>query len=88
LLPEVREIYLVKTISVICLLALAIFAMPATSVRADASDNGCKHSDGRAKGCSDPVSMPEPTSSALVAMGLLAITGLAIGLGRKRLVQN
>ena len=77
-----------KTICVICLLALAIFAMPATSVHADASDNGCKHSDGRASGCSDPVSMPEPASSALVATGLLAITGLAIVLGRKRLVQN
>jgi hypothetical protein len=88
LLFHLGGIYFVKTISVVCLLALAIFAMPATSVRADASSNGCKHSDGRAKGCGDPVSMPEPTSSALVATGLLAITGLAIGLGRKRLVQN
>jgi hypothetical protein len=82
------EIYLVKTICVTCLLALAIFTTPATVVHADASSNGCKHSDGRAKGCGDPVSMPEPASSALVATGLLAITGLAIGLGRKRLLQN
>jgi hypothetical protein len=88
LLPDPWEIYLVKTICVICLLALAVFTMPAISLHADASSNGCKNSDGRAKGCSDPASMPEPASSALVATGLLAITGLAIGLGRKRLVQN
>jgi hypothetical protein len=78
----------VKTIWVTCFLALAIFTTPATLVHADASPNGCEHSDGKAKGCGDPVSMPEPASSALVAAGLLTITGLAIGLGRKRLVQN
>jgi hypothetical protein len=88
LLPNPWEIYLVKTICVTCLLALAIFITPATLVHADASPNGCEHSDGKAKGCGDPVSMPEPASSALVAAGLLAITGLAIGLGRKRVVQN
>jgi hypothetical protein len=87
LLLDPWEIYLVKTICATCLFALAIFTMPATLLHADASSTGCKNSDGRAKGCGDPVSMPEPASSALVATGLLAIAGLAIGLGRKRLVQ-
>jgi hypothetical protein len=88
LLLDLQEIYLVKAMCVICLLALTIFTVPAALLHADASRNGCKNSDGRAKGCSDPASMPEPASSALVAAGLLAITGLAMGIRRKRLIQN
>jgi hypothetical protein len=77
-----------KIIFLYAVLAIAFLTLP-TLARADASPTGCEHSGGQAKGCGDdPAAVPEPASSALVATGLLAIAGLAIGLRRKWLVQN
>jgi hypothetical protein len=57
----------------VLLLALSIFSAEAW---ADASANGCEHSNNRAAGC--PVSMPEPSAIpvlvlCLVGLGLVAI---------------
>lgn len=67
-------------------LAMALSVLPRVPAYADASQNGCKHSDNRAAGCKpDPVGIPEPGSFALLTMGLAA---LAVVLGYKRLARN
>ena len=66
-----------KNPTVAMILALALFA-PAIA-RADASDQGCKSSDNKAKGCPKddpaPTSMPEPASVVLLASGLAGLVG-------------
>lgn len=60
------------------------FLAPAL-VRADASEQGCKSSDDKAKGCKGdpPTTMPEPGIGILVGSGLLALGGL-VALRRKQ----
>ena len=61
------------------------FLAPAL-VRADASEQGCKSSDDKAKGCKGdpaPTAMPEPGVAILVGSGLLALGGL-VALRRKQ----
>ena len=67
--------------------AVVLFAaIPgAFSVRAQASPNGCLHSNNNAAGCA--VSMPEPSEWALLATGLIAVGALAF-FGRKRLANR
>ena len=82
-----------KKLSMVAALAVTLVALPSVSAYADASKNGCEHSDGKAAGCSndtaqDPVSVPEPTSFALLTVGLLVCGGAAVVFGRKQLVQN
>ena len=63
-----------------------MFLAPAL-VRADASEQGCKSSDDKAKGCkgdpNSPTTMPEPGVAILVGSGLLALGGL-VALRRKQ----
>ena len=61
----------------------ALIATSRTSAFADASQNGCEHSHDRAAGCSDPVKMPEPPSSAMLAAGLLSVGAFVALFGRK-----
>ena len=79
-----------KKISLVLALAVALIALPKVPAYADASENGCLHSDGKAAGCSavDPVSAPEPGSFVLLAAGLAAVGGLAVILRRRRLALN
>jgi hypothetical protein len=69
-----------KSLFLAAILAVTLLA-PALA-RADASEQGCKSSDDRAKGCtkgstSDPASVPEPGVAILAGSGLLALGGLA-----------
>ena len=59
-----------------------------TPAFADASANGCKHSDDTASGCSDPTPAPEPGSLGLLAAGILVVGGGAAMVGRKRFLHN
>jgi hypothetical protein len=80
-----------KKVSLLLALAVALVALPSAPAYADASSTGCEHSDNRAAGCSgdpaDPASVPEPNSVALLAIGLAAVSGLAVALRRKRATQ-
>jgi hypothetical protein len=78
-----------KKMSLLLALAVALVALPKVPAYADASQQGCESSDGQAAGCSsDPVSVPEPGSFALLATGMAAVGSLAIVRRRKRLAQN
>jgi hypothetical protein len=78
-----------KRISLLLALAVALVGFSGAPAYADASQNGCEHSDYRAAGCTqDPVGVPEPGSFALLAVGLVTLGGLAVAFGRKRSTQN
>lgn len=78
-----------KNILSVLALAVALVAVPRIPTYADASQQGCESSGGRAAGCSNaPVNVPEPGTSALLAFGLAAVGGLALVLGMKRLSRN
>jgi PEP-CTERM motif len=82
-----------KKILAVLALAVALVAVPRIPAYADASQQGCESSGGRAKGCSntpgnDPVIVPEPGSSVLLVFGLAALGGVAIVLGVRRLSRN
>jgi hypothetical protein len=63
---------------------LGVTLLTPALARADGSEQGCKSSDDRAKGCtkgstsSDPASVPEPGVAVLAGSGLLALGGLAV----------
>jgi hypothetical protein len=58
---------------------LGITLLTPALARADASEQGCKSSDDKAKGCpKDPTSVPEPGVAILVGSGLLALGGLVV----------
>lgn len=78
-----------KKILAIVALAFVLIAVPRIPAYGDASQQGCESSGGRAAGCTNnPVSVPEPSTSTLVAFGLAALGGLTIVLGIKRLSRN
>ena len=79
---------IMKKLGFLAALTIALYAVPTAPVYADASENGCEHSDGKAKGCGNTTTVPEPNSGVLVATGLLAAAGLAFVINRKRLAQN
>src|SRR5664279_3516117 len=86
---------IMKRLSILAALAVTLIALPGVSAYADASQNGCEHSGNRAAGCTgdndkkkSTTSVPEPTSSVLLATGLLVCGGAAFALRRKRLMQN
>lgn len=56
------------------------------SVWADASPNGCLHSDGQAAGCS-AASTPEPSSLAMLTVGLIGVAALGF-FGRKKFANQ
>ncbi|HTP45067.1 MAG TPA: PEP-CTERM sorting domain-containing protein [Candidatus Acidoferrum sp.] len=65
-----------KKIALVMLFS-ATLLVPALA-RADASQQGCESSDGKAKGCTkDPTTAPEPGIAILVGSGLLALAGFA-----------
>jgi len=79
----------------LCLLVASLLAglmLSSIPTFADASQNGCEHSDGKANGCSsDPApatTAPEPGSLALLATGILVIGGSAAVLWRRRFLHN
>lgn len=83
-----------KKITAIIALGIALLVIPRVPAFADASQNGCEHSGGKAAGCSDDdkkkdaTKVPEPTSFALLAVGLVTLGGTALVFGRKRQLQN
>jgi hypothetical protein len=87
--PVGQKEYPMKKVLSVLALAVALIAVPRIPAYADASQQGCESSGGRAAGCSnDPVNVPEPNTSGLLAFGLAAVGGLAIVLGMKRLSRN
>ena len=78
-----------QKISLLLALTLAFIALPGVLAYADASQEGCEHSHGKAAGCSDDtVSAPEPSSLALLSLGLAAAGGVALVLRRRREAQT
>ena len=83
-----------KKIAAVIALGVALMVVPGIPAFADASQNGCEHSGGKAAGCTDddgtkdPAKVPEPTSFALLAVGFVVVAGAAFILGRKRQAQN
>jgi hypothetical protein len=76
-----------KTAITLALGFVLFVAVPGTvSVWADASPNGCLHSNNRAAGCS-VVHTPEPSSLAMLAIGLAA-TGAFFVFGRRKLTNH
>ena len=74
----------------VLVMAVAFALWNTAPAHADASPNGCLHSDGRAAGCTDPTtptSVPESSSFVLLASGLVALGGLAL-VTRKRFSRN
>jgi hypothetical protein len=68
---------------------LVVLMLSCTPAFADASPNGCKHSDDKASGCSaEPTPAPEPGSLGLLAAGILVVGGAAAVVGRKRFLHN
>lgn len=69
---------------------LSVTLLAPAMARADASEQGCKSSDGKAKGCDswknwkqgkdskDPATVPEPGIGMLVGSGLLALGGIVL----------
>lgn len=59
---------------------------------AKANENGCRHSNNRAAGCSDKdknsVKVPEPGNLSLLVAGIVLVGGAAVLFGRKRVTQN
>jgi len=75
----------------LCLLVASLFVvlmLSCTPAFADASANGCQHSDDRASGCSDPTTAPEPGSLGLLAAGILVVGVGAAIVRRRRLLHN
>jgi len=85
---EMGNHLVMKKLAFFAVLTIAVYAVPTAPVYADASENGCEHSDGKAKGCGDTTTVPEPNIGVLVATGLLAAAGLAFMINRKRMAQN
>jgi hypothetical protein len=78
-----------QKLSLLLALTLVFLALPGVLAYADASKEGCEHSDGKAAGCSDDtVSAPEPSSLALLTLGLAAAGGVALVLRRRREAQT
>ena len=78
-----------KRILSVLALGFALIALPIVPAHGQASQQGCESSGGRAAGCtSDPVKVPEPRTSALLALGLAVVAGLTIVLGIRRLSRN
>jgi hypothetical protein len=91
--PKERGIVIMKKLSMIAALAVALVSLPGVRAYADASNKGCERSDGKAKGCSEDkqnrkTRVPEPTSLVLLSTGLLVCFGAVLVFGRKRLMQN
>ena len=58
---------------------LSVMLLAPALARADASLQGCKSSDDKAKGCDkDPATVPEPGIAILVASGILAVGGITL----------
>jgi LPXTG-motif cell wall-anchored protein len=58
---------------------LGVTLLAPAMARADASEQGCESSDGKAKGCTkDPTAMPEPGIAILAGSGLLALGGFVL----------
>jgi len=77
-----------KKVTLVFALAVALFALPKVPAYAQASQQGCQSSGGRAAGCNAFVQVPEPSSFTLLTAGLLTLGGIALILRRKRLAQN
>jgi hypothetical protein len=77
-----------KKIAFVFALAAAFLVSPKAPAYAQASQQGCQSSGGRAAGCNALVQVPEPSSFTLLMAGLLTLGGLALVLGRKRMTQN
>ena|SRR6516165_10701355 len=76
---EMRKLALFLT------LGMALVGLSSVRAHADASATGCEHSDDRAAGCSaDPVTMPEPSGLALLALGLAGLSGAGFVLALRR----
>jgi hypothetical protein len=65
--------------SLILAMIVGVALLTPALARADASPQGCKSSDDKAKGCKDdPSPVPEPGIAILVGSGVLALGGFAL----------
>jgi len=88
---------MMKKLPLLLAVGVVFFGLSSVSAYGDASATGCLHSDNRAAGCSahpqgkedlatagDPVSAPEPSSLAMLVLGLVTMSGVGVALGRKQ----
>jgi hypothetical protein len=75
-----------KRITTLAFALVSFAVVPGTvSVWADASPTGCVSSGGQAAGCAS--SAPEPSSLAMLAVGLIAVAALGY-FGRKKFANH
>jgi len=75
-----------KKLSQLFVSSVAVSMLTCAPAFADASQNGCEHSGGKAAGCSATV--PEPGTGVLLTAGVLLVAGAVALFSRKRLPQN
>ena len=88
---------MMKKLPLLLAVGVVFFGLSTIPAYGDASATGCLHSDNRAAGCSahpqgkqdlvtpgDPVSAPEPSSLAMLVLGMVTVSGVGVTLGRKR----
>jgi hypothetical protein len=78
-----------KRVLLVLVFGFGLGALSLAPAFGDASQQGCQSSGGKAAGCSNgSVTVPEPGTSVLLALGLIAVGGLTVFLRVKRLSRE
>jgi hypothetical protein len=78
-----------KRLSLLFVLGVLLFAIPARADFNGGNWQGCDDHRDRDNGCyQHPTNVPEPGSLAQLAVGLASVGGLAVAFGRKRFSKN